>query len=121
MFRERLKQLRKENGITQEQLAGILGVERSSVGKYEGKSRIIPSDDVKQRMAEYFGVSVDYLLGRTDTRTIDENKNQPTTNSDGLDEKLVNLLVDLSPAEVQRVRDFVAGLKASRKEESSQQ
>jgi len=52
MFAERLKQLRKEKGITQVELAQIIRVERSSVGKYEGKSRIIPSDDVKQRIAE---------------------------------------------------------------------
>ena len=66
MFAERLKQLRKSNGITQEQLAAIIGVERSSVGKYEGRSQTIPSDDVKYRIAEYFGVTVDYLMGYTD-------------------------------------------------------
>lgn len=66
MFAERLKELRKKHGITQEQLASIIGVERSSIGKYEGKSRIIPSDDVKYRIAQFFGVSVDYLLGHTD-------------------------------------------------------
>ncbi len=62
-FGVRLKQLRKEKGITQEQLAQILGVERSSIGKYEGKDKVMPSDDIKARIAEYFGVSVDYLLG----------------------------------------------------------
>ena len=67
MFAQRLKALRKANSITQEQLAAIIGVERSSVGKYEGKSHIIPSDDVKYRIAEYFGVSVDYLMGYTDS------------------------------------------------------
>ena len=66
MFSERLKELRKEKRITQEQLAAIIGVERSSIGKYEGKSHIIPSDDVKYRIAEYFGVTVDYLMGYSD-------------------------------------------------------
>ena len=69
MFSERLKALRKSKGITQEQLATIIGVERSSIGKYEGKSHIVPSDDVKYRIAEYFGVTVDYLLGRSDSPT----------------------------------------------------
>lgn len=68
MFGERLKALRKEKGLTQEQLAAIIGVERSSIGKYEGKSKIIPSDDVKYRIAELFGVTVDYLMGYTDNR-----------------------------------------------------
>ena len=67
MFAERLKQLRKSSGITQEQLAAIIGVERSSIGKYEGRSQTIPSDDVKYRIAEYFGVTVDYLMGYTDS------------------------------------------------------
>lgn len=66
MFAERLKHLRKNKGITQEQLAAIIGVERSSIGKYEGRSQTIPSDDVKYRIAEYFGVTIDYLMGYTD-------------------------------------------------------
>lgn len=67
MFAERLKHLRKTKGITQEQLAAIIGVERSSIGKYEGRSQTIPSDDVKYRIAEYFGVTVDYLMGYSDS------------------------------------------------------
>ncbi|HIS93051.1 MAG TPA: helix-turn-helix transcriptional regulator, partial [Candidatus Alectryocaccomicrobium excrementavium] len=35
MFADRLKRLRKEHGYTQESLAAVIGVERSSVGKYE--------------------------------------------------------------------------------------
>ncbi len=109
MFSSRLRELRKAKGITQEELAKIIGVERSSIGKYEGKGHVIPSDDVKVKLAEYFGVSVDYLLGRS-------KEKMPAVNDSGLDEKIVNLLSDLSPGEVQRVQDFVAGLKASRKE-----
>ena len=121
MLSERLKQLRKEKGVTQEQLASILGVERSSIGKYEGKSRIMPSDDIKRRMAEYFGVSIDYLLGYTDVRSISQIENQPTVKDDELKEALVSFLVDLTPSEIQRVRDFVAGIKANRREDAAPQ
>ena len=120
MFAERLKELRKERGLTQEQLAQIIQVERSSVGKYEGKSKIIPSDDVKQRIAEFFDVSVDYLLGRTDIKKVEQMK-EPIANGDGLDEALVTLLEDLTHPEVQRVVDFVAGLKAARTKDASHQ
>ncbi len=65
LFRDKLKLLRKERGITQEDLAKILGVERSSIGKYEGKQGIIPSPDVLNKIADYFCVSIDYLLDRT--------------------------------------------------------
>lgn len=117
MFAERLKTLRKERGLTQEQLAEKIRVERSSVGKYEGKGKTIPSDDVKQRIAEFFDVSVDYLLGRTEIRNPAQTE-KPTVNDDGLDEELVNLLADLYPPEIQRVKDFVAGLIAARAEDA---
>ncbi len=61
IFSEKLKELRKERKITQEQLASIIGVERSSVGKYETGTQ--PSTDIIKRIADYFDVSVDYLLG----------------------------------------------------------
>lgn len=115
MFAERLKQLRKEHGLTQIQLAAIINVERSSVGKYEGKSKVIPSDDVKRRIAEYFDVSVDYLLGLTDIRNA-EKREKPADSGSELDEKIISALVDLTPAETLRVLDFVSGIKASRKE-----
>lgn len=62
MIGDRIKNLRKERGLTQQQLAEVLGVERSSVGKYETGS--LPSAEVMLRMAEYFSVSVDYLCER---------------------------------------------------------
>lgn len=74
MFGERLKALRKKYRITQEELAAIIGVERSSIGKYEGKSHTIPSDDIKYKIAEYFHVSIDYLMGKTDQEyTLSQN------------------------------------------------
>lgn len=68
MLGERLKELRKLKGVTQEDLARILNLERSSIGKYEGKSAVIPSADVLNSMAKYFDVSIDYLLGRTEQK-----------------------------------------------------
>ena len=78
-FGEKLRLLRKQHNITQEQLAMILGVERSSVGKYEGKSKVIPSDDIKRRIADYFGVSMDYLL---DHHSENEASTIPTLSAD---------------------------------------
>lgn len=62
MFSEKLKALRKEKGITQQELANILGVERSTISKYEGKDNVMPSHEVLFTIAAYFGVSADYLL-----------------------------------------------------------
>lgn len=59
-----IKSLRKRRNITQEQLAEALSVERSSVGKYE--TGTMPSADVLIRIADYFDVSVDYILCHDD-------------------------------------------------------
>lgn len=66
-FSSKLKSLRKEKKITQEQLASMISVERSTVGKYE--TGVMPSMDVLQRIATVFDVSVDYLIGRSNKST----------------------------------------------------
>lgn len=62
MFSKRIKELRKSKKITQEKLAEIIGVERSTVGKWESTS-IIPSSEILIELSKLFEVSVDYLLG----------------------------------------------------------
>lgn len=111
MFGDRLRQLRKINGITQEQLAEIIGVERSSIGKYEGKSKVVPSDEVKAKIAEYFNVSIDYLMGRT------SNPAPPS-----LDEQLSDIdfalsgeIRDLSDEEKQDILDYVRFKRSQKK------
>ncbi len=64
MFGERIQQLRKEKGLTQTALAEALGVTQQAVGKWE-TGRSSPDPATLMRLAEYFGVSVDSLLGRT--------------------------------------------------------
>ena len=61
-FSAKLKQLRKARKITQEQLAKMINVERSSVGKYE--TGVLPSMEVLRRISTVFDVSVDYLIGQ---------------------------------------------------------
>jgi len=68
---ETLKYLRKQKHITQEQLAGIVGVERSSIGKYE--TGTMPSMEILSALSDYFGVTVDYLMGK-------EEKKEPESN-----------------------------------------
>lgn len=58
---EKLSKLRKSNNYTQEQLAGILGVSRQAVGKWES-DRAYPETEKLIRMSELFGCSLDYLL-----------------------------------------------------------
>ena len=62
---ERLQELRKDSGLKQEELAKALGVSLSSVKAYE-QGRSNPDDAVKVRIAQFFNISLDYLLGAID-------------------------------------------------------
>lgn len=63
----RLKQLRKEKGITQLKLAMDLGMNQNSISRYETEEH---EADYKTLIAfaDYFNVSLDYLLGRSDIK-----------------------------------------------------
>ena len=66
----RLKQLRLDKQLRQEQVARLVGVSKGAISAYETDIRQ-PSYDVLIRLANLYRVSVDYLLGRTDDRTLD--------------------------------------------------
>ncbi|MBQ2873364.1 MAG: helix-turn-helix transcriptional regulator [Bacilli bacterium] len=59
----RLRELRRENGMSQEDLGKLLGVTKVSVSGYENGNRV-PSLDVLNQILDVFGVSADYLMGR---------------------------------------------------------
>lgn len=59
----RLKELRDSEGLTQTELAKKLNIAPSTVGMWE-KGYRSPDYEMLKRMADYFGVSTDYLLGR---------------------------------------------------------
>ena len=77
-IQERLKDLRVERGLTLEQLSAETGISKSALGKYEADDfkDISPFSMVK--LAKFYGVSTDYLLGLT------EQKNHPNTELDAL-------------------------------------
>jgi len=67
LFGDRLKLLRNEKNITQSDLAKLLEVSPSTVGMYE-QGRRDPDTKTLAFLAEYFGVSIDYLLDRIDVK-----------------------------------------------------
>ncbi len=70
VFRTRLSMLRKQKSLTQEQMAGILGVSRPSYTCYElGNS--LPTVVTLCKIADFFEVKLDYLLGRTNDPAVD--------------------------------------------------
>jgi transcriptional regulator with XRE-family HTH domain len=72
-FGTRVRRLRKDFDITQAQLAAQIGVEPSAVGKYENGSQAFPRVEVLVKIAEYFKVSIDYLIKGVQPNTGVEN------------------------------------------------
>lgn len=70
-FAKRLKDMRKDNQKTQNEMAKLLGVRRSTYGEYE-RGVITPPIDKIQILADYFDVSLDYLVGNTNFQTAEE-------------------------------------------------
>ena len=64
---ERMQQLRKETGITQEELGRIVGIEKSAISAYEEDIRL-PIAVIAARIAKALGVTLDYLCGLTDDK-----------------------------------------------------
>lgn len=68
MFNERLKELRIERGLTQEQLARNTNIPAATIRRLE-VSQSIPRKERLILLSNYFDVSIDYLLGETDQRS----------------------------------------------------
>lgn len=82
---ERLRELRHKRKLRLDQVAEIIGVNKSSVSSYENGGRQ-PSYDILVSLARLYRVSTDYLLGLTDARSIDVS---------GLTERDVNAVCEL--------------------------
>ena len=65
---ERIKQLRRENGMTQVDMAQKLGVTKGTVSTWETNSRV-PGFETLEQMCDMFQRSLDYLMGRSDGAT----------------------------------------------------
>ena len=61
----KLKELREQNGLSQKDFAAIIGVPANTYNQWEKEKRS-PDYESLLRIADYYQVSVDYLLGRTD-------------------------------------------------------
>ncbi len=67
----RLKELRLKKGISQLKLAMDLGMNQNSISRYENRSREADYETLAA-FADYFDVSIDYLLGRTDNPKVNK-------------------------------------------------
>ncbi|WP_019123773.1 helix-turn-helix domain-containing protein [Brevibacillus massiliensis] len=75
-FGERLSKLRTEKKLSQAELASRLNIAKSTLAMYETNKRE-PSFETVERIADFFDVKVDYLLGRTNDPTPPDEKKEP--------------------------------------------
>ena len=66
---DKLKNLRESKDMTQSEMAKLLGVAQSTYSQYEIGDRRLP-DDLKIKLADFYKVTVDYLLGREEPNYI---------------------------------------------------
>lgn len=102
----RIKYLRENRNITQRELANILNIANSTMSQYESDIRV-PSDDIKIKIADYFNVTVDYLLGRPN--------NTSANPSNDFSNERVKILAreanDLSDVQLDLIRSMIKEFK----------
>ena len=69
MMQYNLRKLRKEKGLSQIAVQMQTGIEQALISKYENGERVPPTETLMQ-LADFYGVSMDYIMGRTDRKEI---------------------------------------------------
>ena len=95
----RLKSLREKRNKTQQDIADFLNVTQKAVSFYELGQRDIPNETL-QKLADYFRVSTDYILGRDEP----PKKHLPIVGG------LINMLAALSPEKQEKAASYIAFL-----------
>lgn len=106
MFGKKLKELRLEKKINQSELGEKIGISPSTVGMYERDQRF-PDKDILGKIADYFEVSVDYLLGRTDERNLNKEKPKLYPSIKTIAAHRININEDLPDEAIAKINDFI--------------
>lgn len=102
---ENLKKLRAKKGISQQQLADVIGISQQSINKYENHN-IEPDINTLISLADFFQTSVDYLIGHTEIDHVIEPVKQYDLNRE--ESKLVDDYRKLSSEEKESILRVIA-------------
>ena len=105
---ESIDSLCKERGIKGGKMCVDIGISKTTMTDLKSGRRTGISMDTARKIADYFGVSVDRVLGA------EQKEKSPTPDGAGLDEELFIRLCQLTPDEIQKVDAFVQGILATR-------
>lgn len=104
----KLKALRIEKGLNQQDVADFLGISQPAYANYERQAREADYETLK-KLSTFFGVSIDYLLGKEDEPTLDEQL-------DGVEFALFGEIHDLTEEEKRDILSYVQFKKSQRGE-----
>ena len=102
---ERLKILRTNAQMTQQDVARLLGVERSTYVKYE-RGQSDPPTATLVRLADYFGVTIDYLIGHDTSQAVRIVSVPEVSEADYELLRKFHALNDMAQARIMNVLDF---------------
>lgn len=114
-FPQRIAAVRKEMKLSQEKFGELANVSQRTIAFWESGERT-PSYPVLCDLADKLGISIDYLLGRSDAPKI---KKEPAAASDEHLNDIISRIQDLSDPELDQVAAFLSGLAAGREISSS--
>lgn len=109
MFAENLKKLRKDKGITQTQFASQFNISSGTIAMWETGKRM-PDTDMLKKIAQFFDVSIDYLL---------DNEKSSSENSDELDNVYFSLAKEaqqsgINPDDIRLAIETIKNMKNRR-------
>lgn len=115
---DRIAQQREKMGMTQEELSAKLGITRAALSHYE-KNRREPDSDTLNKIADFFDISIDYLLGRTEEahHQLDPDVRDFVDDLELSDEHILekfNFTIDGRKLTPEESRRFIAFIRAER-------
>lgn len=103
---KRLKELRLNKKLTQEEVGKFVNVTKVSISGYENNTRS-PDTETLQKLADLFKVSTDYILGRTDKKTIDNIRSEEQEFEEWLNNPDLNVFYrELPKSEDEKIRQL---------------
>ena len=104
VFASRLFGIREEQGLSRQKVADDLGITRAALEYYE-KGKRNPDLNTIEKLATYYDVTVDYLMGRTETSSTDSNI-RTVCDYLNVDEKLLTVLKNLISDNIAHKEEF---------------
>lgn len=112
---KRIRELRKERNLTMKRLGEAIGVAESTISLYENGKRQ-PDNDTLQKLADYFNVSVDYILGRTDD--MNQNPGEENISFDDFTYAMYNESKELTEEDKQALLGMARLLKKKKQDQN---